>query len=1210
MPGPFQTRGAQPINDKPMKYVPIFVGKFFTGLFTNRNPLNEGAVTDIYSKFYQANRNDSLIDGLNTELSPRMTLVRRPGSSVYNPNTFNPTNSYVNFKPFQTGVGEFIYVIADSASDVRVVNNGQNTVLYNKSFGASTVTDTNPAGSGVNDSGAVWLNPNNITSSSSYASISLSGFPNPISSGNLLVESFSFSANGDVVNIQTKFNYFYSLSFIKTEISVQLLKAGVPFGAPQLISLPVGSFGSSGTPIQSVLTFPVLGLLASDVNNSAFGFQISTSVAHSSVLTLFVNGGNIAVSSQTANSSPAGPMRAQQILNTLYMVDGVNARQWTWFPPWQPGNSYTQQQSSPDANNTILDANNNFQVSTGYSIAITSTSAASGTLTVNYTGSANVNAGDTWTFIGLQNATGLNLNTATILTTGVGTFTANTSLSDYATLPETNGLAFLLGTAGASAQTIPTFNSVSGGTTLDNTVGWINKGSSVQTMGITGPSTAPSVSLQSFTPVNPNTGQPYASWAANTFYWKSTPLIIQGLNVWQLTTAGTTSGSTPAFAGGTGSIQIDGTAVWTNIGPATRAPSNAYSVGQAIQVNTSKTRILHSRILGDQEITTYYSSLMVVFKAGVTGSAPTDAISWNTSTGATNLDGTVQWIVAATIIQNQAYSNPILARGTTTSSSIVGNSQIVSLVTQIDDASSGGQGNLQSIVGKWGESGASAPATWASSTGLTTQDSGVSWICGGPLSVTNTGALAYAFSYKNSITGDESTASPLSLPILLTSGNEVAVVGPSSTEEEVDTICVYRTTQGPSTSTTGGTPFFLAEFPMPASSTWQYLDNTPDPGNTGSILNIEITASGYVFSGSVVTNLNNPPPIGLTNLTFHNGWLWGTVGNIVYLNTGPNVTVGNGGSAWSPLNFYEFPGAAHRLISTNFNGATLFVYTSSGQYAIPGQGTVSNPYQQQQLVAPNISILSYDAFAQDGSTFYIFTADKNLLSQDVNSGFSDVGMPIADLLESFDPANVQLAFHVNNTDRALYISDFETGWYRLSAVSAPETGFFWSPKAKIVGGISSISSVTTAPGIHSLLIGPKTNGPILERDNTVHTDNLATYSSWAVVGNLVLAHPGSMSTIRFIALEALKVGKKPSIGLLFDEFLGQPTTPPFSVLKNPTNDPPKLNASNTLYSLRYWLYEDKSPFWGKSVLVKFDFGDDEAANEICSFSIYGGVLSE
>lgn len=1194
--------------------MPIFIGKFFTGLYTNRNPLNEGAVTDIYSKFYQANRNDSIIDGLNTELSPRMTLIRRYGSSQYNANTFNPINSFQNFFPFQTGVGESIIVLADTATDVRVVSNGQNSLLYTKSLGSTTSTSVNTAGSGTNGGGVgpTWTSPNNITSPSSYANVSVttSIFSSPPSQP-LLAENFSFATSGSLVNTQLNFQYYYTTSgsgIANGSATVQLLRAGVPYGAPQNISLPIGGGGSSVSPITTSLTFPIAGLTYTDVNNSLFGFQVTVTSGFHVTTNVFVRKGQLSVSYQNVVSLPGGKMRSQQQLNTLYMVDGVNAKQWVWFPAWQANFSYTQLQSSPDPANTILDANNNIEVSVGYAVAVTSTAASGGTLAVNYTGSAVVTIGDSWTFVGLGKATGLNFITVTVLSTGAGSFTAATNLSDYTTLAEINGLAFKNGMAGATGATAPTFGTTVGSTTLDNTVGWINKGNAVEIMGITGPQTAPTVSLSPYTPINPATGALYSSWVANTFYWKSVPVILQSGNVWQLTQAGTTANSVPGFGGGVGTVQVDNTAQWTNQGSATRIVSTAYALNRAIRVDTSKTQIDGK----GNPVTNYFSSLMVATTAGTTSATPTAAISWNTSTGATNQDGSVVWTVVTTVPQgSSSYSSPILDRNTTTSGSAVGNNQIVTLVNQIDDVDSGGAGYLQAISSRWGVSNSSAP-TWVDATGSVTIEATteLAWICGGPISPTNTGAWSYAYSFINSVTGDESTASPLSLPIVLAAGEEVSVIGATTTQPGIDTIGIYRTTQGPSASTTGGTPFFLNEIPMPNATTWEYLDASPDPGNPGSILNVEITASGYVFSGGLATNVNDPPPTGITNLTAHCGYLWGFVGNILYYNTGPDVTVGNGGSSWDALNFYEFPGVGYRAISTNFNGSTLFVFTSAGMYSIPGQGTVSNPFGQQQVVAPNISVLSYDAFTQDGSTFYVYTADRNLLSMDVNAGFSDVGEPIADLLDEIDPGNCQLAFYVNNTDRALYISDMETGWYRLAAVAAPETGFLWAPKAEIVGGISAIGSVTTAPGNNSLLIGPEVSGLILQRDRSVFSDNNQKYSAFATIGNIVLAHPGTMATVRFIAIDALKNGNKPTIGFLADEFLGYPTTPPFSVLTASSDDPPKLDASKTLYALRYWLFQNNDPFWARHILVKFDFGVSDTPDELFSYTIYGGNLVE
>lgn len=72
--------GAQPRN--PSRGRPIYaVPRFETGLFTNRNPLHDPSGFMV-SKFY-GGYSDTLFDGSNMEISNQLTLVRRPGLSVW-----------------------------------------------------------------------------------------------------------------------------------------------------------------------------------------------------------------------------------------------------------------------------------------------------------------------------------------------------------------------------------------------------------------------------------------------------------------------------------------------------------------------------------------------------------------------------------------------------------------------------------------------------------------------------------------------------------------------------------------------------------------------------------------------------------------------------------------------------------------------------------------------------------------------------------------------------------------------------------------------------------------------------------------------------------------------------------------------------------------------------------------------------------------------
>jgi hypothetical protein len=72
----------------PSKYAALHTNRFFTGLWTHRNPLRDAAVPFLYEKFYGGTRFDSLIGGVNAEVTSRLTMARRPGQSVYNSQTF------------------------------------------------------------------------------------------------------------------------------------------------------------------------------------------------------------------------------------------------------------------------------------------------------------------------------------------------------------------------------------------------------------------------------------------------------------------------------------------------------------------------------------------------------------------------------------------------------------------------------------------------------------------------------------------------------------------------------------------------------------------------------------------------------------------------------------------------------------------------------------------------------------------------------------------------------------------------------------------------------------------------------------------------------------------------------------------------------------------------------------------------------------------
>ena len=83
MPNLVQKSGAQASSQQ--RYGVLWHNNFYLGVVTQRNPLHS-FLQHIEEEFYGSQ--PCLIDGLNTEISTKLTIIRRPGHTVYNPALF------------------------------------------------------------------------------------------------------------------------------------------------------------------------------------------------------------------------------------------------------------------------------------------------------------------------------------------------------------------------------------------------------------------------------------------------------------------------------------------------------------------------------------------------------------------------------------------------------------------------------------------------------------------------------------------------------------------------------------------------------------------------------------------------------------------------------------------------------------------------------------------------------------------------------------------------------------------------------------------------------------------------------------------------------------------------------------------------------------------------------------------------------------------
>jgi hypothetical protein len=516
-----------------------------------------------------------------------------------------------------------------------------------------------------------------------------------------------------------------------------------------------------------------------------------------------------------------------------------------------------------------------------------------------------------------------------------------------------------------------------------------------------------------------------------------------------------------------------------------------------------------------------------------------------------------------------------------------------------------------------GSSGLAAPV-FNTILGQTTTDNTVTWTLEyiGAISATN-GGWRYAVALVNTLDNTVSNCSSLTIPTGNFTGAQgvylppgaglpTAVSGTVSVDTQADYVAIFRTTDGQSL------PFLIPSASGVLSATLpldQYLQN----GYTDTTPDVFLN---NLVSGAIIGE-NTPPATGAINLAYHLGCIWYSIGNVVYWTSGPATPVGNGLNGTNPLNTDSMASLVKRLVPT---ATGMLVFTVSDVYLIQGSNTASSPIQPAVPILPGIGLLSYNALDLNGPLIGLFTTDNQFLILDPSNGTTFAGLPIGDQLllnngnpgQSWNPANVYVAWHVQGMDQAWYLCDGVNGWYKLIPTPSPEgPGYTWAPFAAITGGAGTVQSVEVTPGVHRLLIGPTGSGSVLERNLNVWTDNGVAYPANATVGSAVLTQPGQVATVAHIVTDCVRIGSPISLGILVDEALPY-YTGPIDILNNWVFDPPGLKQSKSFWSQRFYLseLEDESATMRHcQIQILFD-PSDTVQNEIQTLTIFGSYLQE
>lgn len=227
-----------------------------------------------------------------------------------------------------------------------------------------------------------------------------------------------------------------------------------------------------------------------------------------------------------------------------------------------------------------------------------------------------------------------------------------------------------------------------------------------------------------------------------------------------------------------------------------------------------------------------------------------------------------------------------------------------------------------------------------------------------------TGDYLYAITFVNSVTGHESSISPISSSVTA-SGNSVALSSiPVSTDPQVNKRNIYRTTTG------GAILFLLAT--INDNSTTTYTDNTGD----ADLLTDEAP-------------LYNNPPANFKYLAVWDGRIWGAEDGsteVRFSDNGFFVQVGLPEESFPDPNslelFAEFRGM---LQSPNFD--ELWIHTSKGIVKVRKTGDPEDPYELGVLGPDKYSTSSHYALVNiENEQWYI---DENAKVRSVDSsGFT------------------------------------------------------------------------------------------------------------------------------------------------------------------------------------------------------------------------------
>lgn len=632
---PLLTAGAQ---IEPSSAAPLHTNEFFTGMWTQGNPLGPGAVPYLYQKFYSASRYDRLVGGKNMEVTSKLTLGRRPGHTVYNEGPFPPINRFYEFRAFQNQA-EIIHLMAscDAApgsvqGSVREVTAGSNLDIWDKNHAAGR-TGFQSVGNllffsdGVDakkwvTSGKTW----GATVVLNIASLELVTInPRTPSEQILLRVTFTAPVPAIVPNTLVTFAGLTTNTILNGQQLVYQSWAGYTTSSQlAFANYPTGSYtngADTGTVTVSFTSFQPGDFIIDSNNNiqTSMGSQTANVV---NIQVEFILGGDKVVTLFLDPSTPLNILDGISLtlagLTTVPTLNGAT-----------PHDAFVLSTTQVAFRGVFFGVPvTAFSTETG--TATTGTGITGPTTPVWNPGIDVVTQDGTLQWINLGPSVqnwGFPAPVAAPTVTQVAApsiypaWAANTWYAP-AFVIDSGGVLFKLTTAGTTGGSLPSFNTSLGATTADNTCVWTSLGP-----GTWAPSTvyAAGVTIVATFTYYITTQEIQYGWTGTGFGFHTVTVTvpITATNTFVCATGGTSGAVTPSWTNGLGTTVTDNTVVWTNTGVPQPWPGAAQILSLATKVLDSNGNVQQAQIFGESG-----------------GTAPT----WNTTQGATTSDHFQAWL--------------------------------------------------------------------------------------------------------------------------------------------------------------------------------------------------------------------------------------------------------------------------------------------------------------------------------------------------------------------------------------------------------------------------------------------------------------------------------------------------------------------------------------------------------------------------------------